>query len=95
MLKLIIFILFIFLQTISSSQICQYTLKYSICAHHLANETETNCDVRKHELSVSEDENSLMAVIDKLGSESKSGLIVQLSKDEDWSLSTNEDLSGK
>ena len=82
------------LHTTTCSQLCQYNLKYSICAHHLANETETNCDERKLELSVSDEENNLLVVIEKLGQDGSNGLAVKLSKDEGWSLSTNKDLTG-
>ena len=94
MLKLIICVLFVLLQTISCSHLCQYNLKYSICAHHLANETETNCDERKLELSVSDEENNLLVVIEKLEHDGINRLAVKLSKDEGWSLATNKDLSG-
>ena len=82
------------LHTTTCSHLCQYNLKYSICAHHLANETETNCDERKLELSVSDEENNLLVVIEKLGQDGSNGLTVKLSKDEGWSLSTNKGLSG-
>ena len=93
--KLFISISLILIQTISSTQLCSYSLDYSVCVSHLANQTETNCDKQKFLLSVEESDVSIRVVIEE--GIADLGLTVKLEKDDDgnWKVSSDRELTGR
>ena len=93
--KLFISISLILIQTISSTQLCSYSLDYSVCVSHLANQTETNCDKQKLLLSVDESDVSIRVFIEEGIAEL--GLTVKLEKDDDgnWKVSSDRELTGR